>query len=192
VEQQRLMAEAAAGTVKVVSAVRPADLGRPTPCEQYDVEALLGHLLWVADLSVAAARRVPPTVEQAPDHLPDDWKPHFESQVAALVDAWTEPATWEGTTSLAGTELPAAVAGLIVFCDLVVHGWDLSRALGIDHPWDDDGDVAQATLDVMAQMGDQGRAMGAFGPAVPVDDDAPALARALADSGRDPNWTATA
>ncbi len=188
-EQQRLMAEAVAATVKVVSAVQPEDLDRPTPCERYDVGALLAHLLWVTDMSVAAARRLPMEADQASDRPPDGWASSFELQAAALVDAWSDPGAWQGTTSLAGTELPATVAGLIVFGDLVIHGWDLARAIGMPHPVDDDGDVARATLEVMTQMGDQGRAMGAFGAAVEVPGDATALARALGESGRNPEWT---
>ena len=37
-------------------------------------------------------------------------------------------------------------------------------------------------------MAEQGRAMGAFGPEVPVDGDAGPFATVLATSGRDPSW----
>src|SRR4051794_41973902 len=53
-------AGAVALAVDTAAAVRPDQLDRPTPCQEYDVRALLGHLLSVLRRGGAAGRGGPP------------------------------------------------------------------------------------------------------------------------------------
>ena len=64
--------------------------------------------------------------------------------------------------------------------------WDLAQATGQSYRCDDD--VAEVTHRSMTDMGEQGRQMGIYAAPLPVADGAPAFARALALSGRDPQW----
>ena len=108
----------------------------------------------------------------------------------ALVAAWRDPAAVEGTTSAGGVEMPAAEIAVVTLDELVLHGWDLARALGKDyepHPAD-----VPAVLRFTEAFGSADGVPGLFGPAVPIADDAPAFDRALALSGRDPAWRAPA
>src|SRR4051794_5368167 len=53
-------AGAVALAVDTAAAVRPDQLDRPTPCPEYDVRALLGHLLSVLRRVAAVGRGAPP------------------------------------------------------------------------------------------------------------------------------------
>jgi uncharacterized protein (TIGR03086 family) len=48
----------------------------------------------------------------------------------SLVRAWQQPGAWAGMTRIAGMDAPAAMVGLTVADELVVHGWDVARATG--------------------------------------------------------------
>jgi uncharacterized protein (TIGR03086 family) len=83
--------------------------------------------------------------------------------------------------------LPAAMVGGMAVGELVVHGWDLGRALGLEPTWEP-GVLTVVHAEVAATAG-IGREMGVYGAAVPVPEEAPALDRLLGLTGRDPHWT---
>lgn len=180
------MAAAAAPLLRIAAAITPADLDRRTPCADYDVAALVNHLLYWAPGLAAAGRR-----EQAPpmaESLPRDaaLTETLRTRVDEIVAAWSEPRAWHGTAEFAGAVLPAPMLGGMVVGELVVHGWDLGRALGIDACWDDE--LLSFLLEQVSATAEQGREMGAYGPAVPIPDCAPTLDRILATTGRVPHW----
>ncbi|KUN38823.1 hypothetical protein AQJ30_11925 [Streptomyces longwoodensis] len=176
---------------RLAEGVTDAQLGGATPCPQYAVRHLLGHL---AGLSVAfrdAARKdFGPTTDTRPDAaLPDvgpGWRAELPKALEELADAWRDPAATSGTTRAGSVDLPGAVALAVAADELVVHGWDLARATGQEYVPDPAAlGAAHAFLLQVAQGGGE----GPFGPPVPVPDDAPLLDRAVGLSGRDPHWT---
>ena len=80
------------------------------------------------------------------------------------------------------------VATMLV-SDLVIHGWDLATATG--QQFQCNTDLADATLGFVAATADQGRGMGLYGDAWPVGGQSSSLDRALAVSGRDPEWSSS-
>jgi len=72
----------------------------------------------------------------------------------------------------------------IAFADQLLHGWDLARASHQDDTMPDG--LAEAAYETIHGRFTDEQRKGVFGPEVPVDDDAPAQARLLAYSGRDP------
>ncbi|KID29499.1 uncharacterized protein (TIGR03086 family) [Prauserella rugosa] len=166
---------AAGELVDVLGRVTAADRPRPTPCTDFSVADLLEHLhIWTPRLVDASGTRTSGAADLA-------------AEVAVLGQAWSDPATWEGSGSVAGSELPRSVVGRMVLVELVMHGWDLSAALSGDGTtWT--SSVADVAADVLAGMAEQGRRMGAFGPEVEVSPSAPIMHRALALAGRDPAW----
>jgi uncharacterized protein (TIGR03086 family) len=176
----------------VVTAVPDDALGRPTPCPDMTVAALLDH---IAGLSLAftwAATRDfpdgPVTASAEASSLPADWRTLIPSRLAALASAWQAPEAWEGTTMAGPVEMPAADAALVALDELVVHGWDLARATG--QPYAPDDATLALVQGFVSQFGDE-RPPGLFGPAHPVADDAPLLDRVVALTGRDPAWAAS-
>jgi len=109
-------------------------------------------------------------------------------ELAWLADVWSQPAAWEGTTTMGGGDpLPAALVGGMAFGEIVVHGWDLARATGQSPEWDDD--VVALLFREVERTAELGRQVKAYGPEVPVPATAPLLDRALGLTGRDPYWT---
>src|SRR5215469_4054195 len=74
--------------------------------------------------------------------LPQDWRTRIPRDLDALAQAWREPGAWAGTTRIAGMDSPAAMTGLAVADELVVHGWDIARAAG--QPYYAEPDLLQA------------------------------------------------
>ena len=163
-----------------------------TPCPGLAVRHLLGHLLHLSVAFRDAARKdLGATTDTDPGSTVPDigpgWREELPKALDDLADAWRDPAAWTGDTRAGGVELPGAVAGAVVADELVIHGWDLARAVG--RPYAPDPAVlASAHGFLLAAADDADRGNGLFGPVVPVPADAPLLDRAVGLSGRDPGW----
>ena len=119
----------------LVIGVGDAEHGAATPCPAYQVADLLEHIGTMAQAFTAAARKQPgPLTEQQPAgdaaRLPADWRTRIPRDLDTLARAWSEPGAWDGMTRIAGMDAPAAMVGVTVADELVVHGWDLARATG--------------------------------------------------------------
>ncbi|MEU5895355.1 MULTISPECIES: TIGR03086 family metal-binding protein [Streptomyces] len=179
---------------RIAERVTDEQLAAPTPCPEYAVRNLLGHVLGLSHAFDRAAHKdFVPELDRAPDStLPDigpGWRGDLPKALAALADAWRDPAAWEGMTRAGGIDLPGEVAGLVALDELVVHGWDLARATGQDYAPDEASLRAAEALLTPVEGGD-GDDSGFFGTPVPVADDAPLLDRVIGLSGRDPRWGA--
>lgn len=173
-------------TLKIVDGTDSLDA--PTPCAGWDVRALVNHLLHWGPALAAAARKEALAPGAEVDRTGGDWRALLRAQVDATAAAWSEPAAWEGSTRMGGPmELPADLVGGMVLGELVLHGWDLARASGVDPHWDDT--LVLRVYDEIARSADMGRQMGVYAAEVPVPASASPLARALGLSGRDPAWT---
>jgi uncharacterized protein (TIGR03086 family) len=174
--EHELIALAAPPALTVVHGIRPDQLTAPTPCAEYDVRALLGHLVHWGPALARASRHCEPT---AGPQVPD--------QIDQLVAAWSVPAAWLGTTTMGGPqELPARMIGAMAIGEIVVHGWDLARATGQPVNWP--ADLLEFLYDEVAKTAELGREMQAYGIEFPVPATAPVLDRMLGLTGRDPQW----
>ncbi len=178
-------------TSDVLAHVSDEQLIRPTPCEKLRLDALIAHIGGLAAAFTAAARKEfgpltdTPPVDGAP--LDRDWRSAYPRRLAELAEASRDPDAWQGMTRAGGVALPAEVMGAVALAEVVIHGWDVARSLGL--PYDCDAITTQACLAHLAQFDATGTE-GMFGPAVPVADDAGDLDRVIAMSGRQPAWQA--
>lgn len=166
-----------AAIIDGAGSARPTD---PTPCPGYDVGGLVGHMVTQIDAFAAAAEGGDSGSAAAGDSA----SPHqrFASAGARAVAAFRGGAT-ERTVTL-GSQLPGSSLLAMMIMEYIAHGWDLATATG----------QRIAYVDAEAQIGlDAGRAMlkpeyrgDAFGPEVPVPDDAGTVPRLLGFMGRDP------
>jgi uncharacterized protein (TIGR03086 family) len=177
---------AARALADLLVTIEDGDLDRPTPCPEWTVRDLLGHVAGIPQAFAGAARKqpVPPDGEPV---LPEGWRASVPGDLAAMAEAWRDPEAWGGMTQVGGIDLPGEVCGLIGLDELVVHGWDLHVATG--PPWSvDDGTLGVvegflAGFEVPADVDE-----GPFGAPVPVAADAPLLDRVVAKAGRSPGW----
>jgi uncharacterized protein (TIGR03086 family) len=174
----------------VIHGVPDQEMGAPTPCTDYDVRAVANHLLG----TVEAFRRVgasEPLDPQDPwgtsgEHLGEEWRQDLSQKLRDFAEAWSQPDAWEGE-AMDGA-MPRQRLGDMGLVEVMLHGWDLARGTGQRVEFDDG--AAGRALEIMDQIGEQGRSHGVFGPEVSVSDDAAPFERALAKSGRDPEWSA--
>ncbi|MGH9227943.1 MAG: TIGR03086 family metal-binding protein [Acidimicrobiales bacterium] len=170
-------------------------LGGATPCPEYTLGDLVDHVSGFALAFTAAARKDTGSMTSRrasgdASRLGDDWRTRLPRDLAALADAWRDPAAWSGMTRAGGVDLPGELAGIIALDELVVHGWDVARSSGQD--FDGDRESLEAVHGFVKQFSGAGQDAareGLFGPEVPVPDDAPLLDRIIGLTGRDPGWS---
>lgn len=178
---------------RLAEGVDDARLADATPCPQYAVRHMLGHLLGLAVAFRDAGRKeLGGTTDTSPEAaLPDigpGWREELPRVLDELAAAWRDPAAWTGMTRAGGVDLPGGIAGAVAVDELVIHGWDLARATGQAYTPDPAAlESSHAFLLAAAEEGDRGD--GIFGPVVPVPAGAPLLDRTIGLSGRDPGWT---
>jgi len=172
----------------LVEGVRASQLRLATPCTEWDVRALVGHMLyelsWVPDLVLGS------TIAEVGDRhdgdlIGDD-----------LVASWRRAA--HAALIAVGRCGPAAIAHLSyadvtndaylrqVGADELIHSWDLGAATGA--PVLFDPELAEAVYENTLPGAKGLLASGLFAPPVPVPGDADPQTRLVALYGRDPGW----
>lgn len=184
---------ATTAVARLVRGVRDDQLRAPTPCPAYTVADLLDH---VGGLAIAF--RCSATREQIPgggnpradgSRLEDGWRDRIAADLDALAEAWRDPAAYGGMTMAGPIEMPAEIAALVAIDEVVVHGWDLARAIGQDYTPDEAAVLAALGFAQSFEPPADADDGGLFGPPVPVPADAPAMDRLAGAAGRDPHWT---
>ena len=183
------MADAAAEASRVVQNTADEPLDAPTPCGDWDLRTLLNHtILWT---SYSAERRAHGE-SVAEDLMSKDFtadpgfREDYARQIGKAVDAWSDPAAWEGTRDMMGSPTPATDIGAMLIMEMTLHGWDVARAAGQEYQATDAlAAVLEQTVKAQAELF---RQYQGFADAVETDKKATAFDRALALSGRDPDW----
>ncbi|MFI6095224.1 TIGR03086 family metal-binding protein [Lentzea sp. NPDC051213] len=168
----------------VIENIADDDLTRPTPCSDYDVRALLDHLLHVVVEFQKLAAKQDADFSHTPSY--PDWRAQYPGETAKLVEAWAQPGADEG---IAGSmKMPATVVGGLVLLDLTVHAWDLAQATG--QSFEPDPEVFTEVSNLVTQMGPMAIEMNVFKEPVEAPQDASAFEELLAATGRDPRRSA--
>jgi uncharacterized protein (TIGR03086 family) len=174
----------------IVHGVRDDQLDGRTPCTERSVADLLDHIGGLALAFTWAARKDGPPGGTSPQadgsELPDDWRSVIPDRLAALADAWRDPAAYTGLTMAGPVEMPGDQAALVALDEVTVHAWDLAVATG--QPYHADPAAVAACAEFVAAF-DGPTDGGLFGPPVAVPETAPPLDRLLGATGRDPHWS---
>ncbi|OLF17147.1 TIGR03086 family metal-binding protein [Actinophytocola xanthii] len=187
-EVRELHRRALSATGEVVAGVRPADLGRPTPCARWSLEDLLVHLVNENRGYAAGALGAPAIVSiwYSADLEPGPYSAYQES-ADRVRRAFATPGVHEGSIEVREFDhLPAPVAIGMHFVDVLVHGWDVAVSIG--EPYRPDPRSAATALAIASGWPPDHRRRAEFGPAVAVPDTASDFARLLGLLGRDPAW----
>jgi uncharacterized protein (TIGR03086 family) len=186
------LAPAADRIMQLIPLVDDDHLDNPTPCEERNVRELLGHLTGLSLAFRAAAEKdLGPLTDTAPDSngwppATGDWHEQLAERLPALVTAWYPEEAWRGDTRVGGVDLPGEAAGVVALGELVLHGWDLARALGQDYVCDE---PSAQVLEIYVQGFDPAGTPGMFAPALQREAEADVFERVLARTGRDPRWS---
>lgn len=158
-----LHSRALADTGLIVDAIKPDDLSLPTPCPDWDVAALLQHViagnLWAAELGAGA------TIEQVGSRLDGDVvgsdpSASYRDSARVAEAVFRAPGAMDAMCAVSYGPVPGAVYAGHRFIDVLVHGWDLATATGQDTTLDPD--LAAAALAVVEPQADLLVASGAF------------------------------
>ncbi|MGW1108378.1 TIGR03086 family metal-binding protein [Streptomyces sp. NPDC002540] len=182
---------AARQIAELLPGIHEQQLTGPTPCPDYTVRELIAHVAGLATAFRDAARKdFGPTTDTAPDAalpvLAEGWRETLPTLLDELVTAWRAPAARQGMTRAGGVDLPGDVAAMVVLDELVIHGWDLARSTG--QKYEPDEASLRVSLAMLTPSDAAPRPESVFGPPVPVAADAPLVDRAVAMSGRRPDW----
>jgi len=168
-----------------VHAVPDGQWGAPTPCSEWDVRALVNHVVgenrWAVPLFAGG------TIQEVGDRfdgdlLGNDPAAAWDDSAAAAIVAVDDPAAMDRTVHLSFGDFPGREYAMQLLADLVVHGWDLARATGADERMDPElVDVCRAWF---AGVADAYRSAGAVAARPPVPPGADAQTQLLADFGR--------
>jgi uncharacterized protein (TIGR03086 family) len=179
----------------LVTNVKDDALDQPTPCPAYALGDLIEHVGGLALAFAAAGRKERNAYTEMAgagdaSRLGAGWRERIPRDLAALAQAWAEPAAWTGMTRIAGDDSPAAVVGLVLADELAVHGWDVARASGQAYACEPD--ILAAALRFLQMFASPDAPAGpevTFGPARVLLEEAPLLDRVVGMAGRDPGWS---
>jgi len=183
-----------------VHAVRPDQWGDPTPDTDWDVRALVNHLvveqLWVPETLAGK------TVEEVGGRLDGDhllvpgtslspgplYVATWEQAVADSRATFAQPGALDRVVHLTGRDAPARDYCREMTADAIVHSWDLAKGIGADDRLDPE--LVEYAFEMFNALKDDLATSGMFAEPIPVPDDAPLQTRLLAVVGRRADWTA--
>ncbi|MEV6158767.1 maleylpyruvate isomerase family mycothiol-dependent enzyme [Nonomuraea sp. NPDC052129] len=192
-----------------LSLVTPGDLDRPTPCEGWDLQALLAHANdSFAALTEAAAfghvALVPPLNNDGHGH--DCCDGHdggdgghgghgggggggdddggLRNRATSLLRAWAR--STDVMVTVGGCPLTAAMVSAVGAVEVAVHAWDVARTCGHRRPIPED--VAAELLPLARLFVTDADRPARFAVPLNAAPRATAQDRLLAYLGRDPHW----
>jgi uncharacterized protein (TIGR03086 family) len=164
---------------QIVHPIASDDLTKQTACSEYDVAALTDHLLRsIKLLGEAAGAEVPEPEADA----------SVERQIIAAarpaLDAWHRRGLGD-TVPFGPNEAPATFMAAIFSLEFLVHAWDYAQALGrdVDVPDSLAGYVLGLVSGIITP---ESRAQVGFDEPTDVAEDACAMDRLIAFTGRQP------
>ena len=151
-------------TRSVVAGIDRVRWADPTPCDGWDVQALLNHLvsgnLWAAELGSGR------TIEEVGDRLDgdvlgDDALAAYDASAKAAAATFEAPGALDAPCGVSYGPVPGSVYAGHRFIDVLIHGWDLATATGQDGTLDPE--LVDAAQQLVQDQADMVRASGMFG-----------------------------
>lgn len=184
-DSRPLLARALDQTERLGTGIRPDQLDEPTPCAEFDVRALLGHVL-------AVLRRVEHVGRGGDAAEVDrvitgvlDWPAAFAEARAAVDEVWSDDALLDSTFAVPWAAATPGRDALTVWAqELATHSWDLARATGRTSELDPV--LGEAALDIARRYVPEQPRGGdiPFEPVVVVPESADAYTRLAGYLGR--------
>src|SRR5437868_9360281 len=169
---------------KVISGVRPEQYADPTPCEEWNVQQLLTHVVGVTTVMGEAAAAG--EADRRPDSvaLGDDPAAQFRAAADAALSGWRKPGIMDATINAGPGPMPGRVLAGINLLDTATHSWDLARATGQSSELP--RAVAEAALEAGHQIVRAPIREGRFGPEIEPHPGCGPTDRLVAFLGRQP------
>ena len=168
----------------LLETVREEDHDLTTPCAEWSVLDLVGHL-------VAVTRRVahigrgglPGDLPTMASHAPaQGWGPAYRAGVAEMRTVWADDALLTRTVTHPAGPMPGAAAATVYVQEFATHAGDLAVSIGRTDLLDEE--LAETALADSVRFVPRDRTGFPFGDPVEVPADAPAHVRLAAWLGR--------
>jgi uncharacterized protein (TIGR03086 family) len=136
----------------LVDGVRPDQFGSPTPCPEFDVRTLLGHLVATTERArVIGAGGSPFDVPVVVPGIADgDGRDVFAASAARVWEVWDDDTRLTASVTVPWGTVPGAEALWGYLNEALVHGFDLAAATG--QPTEADPAAVQPLLDRIAAI----------------------------------------
>ena len=163
----------------VLHTIAADDMTRQTPCTEFDVTRLTGHLLnSLTALGGMVGAELPERDES------DSVEHQVVAAARPALDAWHRHGL-NGTVPFGKGEMPARGACAILSLEFLVHAWDYAAA--VDHEFNAPEPLAEYVLGLAHRViRPEQRSRAGFDDPVDVPADAGALERLIAFTGRNP------
>lgn len=152
----------------------------PSPCPGWDARDVVEHVIGFHDVLLLRPLGTKPARPK------DDPVARWEVTVPAIRAAIDSAANRSSEGSTGAPEVDLGKLLPMLTAEVLVHTWDLARALGVDPRLDPH--LCEVSSEIVGPNQESLRSSGLFGPAVTVPEDADAPTRLVALMGRDPRW----
>lgn len=203
-DPRSLFAQAVSTAGTAIAAVRPDHFDSSTPCADFDVRTLIGHMLVVLQrVALLGERGDPMALPSFVTGIADgDWHDAWVDDAHRVKDAWTDDDTLSRMMVLPWVQATGSAILAMYTSELCVHTWDLATATGQHPAWNEpalqvafeaalralpSGDRHAAFAAMAADMPPHVAASGPpFGNPVDTAPDAPLIDQLVAWYGRRP------
>jgi uncharacterized protein (TIGR03086 family) len=130
-DPRQALARTQAWVAGLLDGIRRDQLALPTPCAEFDVAQLVGHLYGVAERVEAMGHGRPASsVPAFVDALPDDLALGYRRRAERSQAAWADDATLSRVVVAPFGPLPGTEVLGVYVSEQLTHGWDLAVATG--------------------------------------------------------------
>ena len=158
---------------ELVNGTGSDQLDMQTPCSDWKVRDLIGHVIGGGHMFAAGLTAKEPAVDFTTDLVGDDHRSSFQGAIDAFSSAVAAAEDMDSPCDLPFGKMPAGVALQMAAGDLLVHCWDLATTT--EQTFDPPADLLDASFGFFKGIvNDDMRNGGMFGPEV------------TASSGRNP------
>ncbi|MEP6659430.1 MAG: TIGR03086 family metal-binding protein [Acidimicrobiales bacterium] len=159
-----LHARALDATRGIVAAIAPTQWTLATPCSEWDLRALVNHVVggnwWAAEL--AAGKTIAEVGDRLDgDILGDDPMGSYDASSAAAAAAFRAPGAMSAPCAVSYGPVPGETYCGHRFIDVLVHGWDIAAATKQSTRLDPE--LVDACLAVVTPQAELLEGSGAFG-----------------------------
>jgi len=152
-----------------------------SPCPEWDARGVVEHVIGFHDVLLLRPLGTKPTRPKGDPVL------RWEVTVPAIQSAMDLAATRSSYRAAGSREVHLDRLLPMLTAEVLVHTWDLARALGVDPRLDPE--LCEVSSAAVGPNEESLRSSGLFGPAVAVPKRADAATRLVAFMGRDPEWS---
>lgn len=155
----------------------------PSPCTEWDARGVVEHVIGFQDVLLLSQLGVE---AQRPK---DDPQARWQATEEAIFTALAQEGTLEQVVDVPGMgQSPVHRLLPTLTTDVLIHTWDLARAVGADVALDPE--LCRLGYERALPFDEVLRSSGMFGAKVAVAEDADVQTKLVAFFGRDPDWRA--